>query len=265
MPSFKEYKPVIEIPKLVSLDIIDLNRRLRKRKNRTGTNLWDILPNDVIPHIVKHKIKLDFDRKWDYDFVVSKYNSNYEHNSLNEIALSILNKNNWDYKSYLYEQKKGQSICDDYYDEYTNKLIFEFLIKNLEDNINNNLNFEYLNYFKEYTKKEVILKRFDVGKTYYRTFKNTGTNETIKIPFTIIEREDIVSIGKDCKGTIIAVIDGTDIKIKLRLNYEDDKKKKEDDKLYINEYAELHLCLNKKLREYLEDNNLKVIRYRINA
>ena len=265
MPSFKEYKPVIEIPKLVSLDIIDLNRRLRKRKNRVGTNLWDILPDDVIPHIVKHKIKLDFDKKWDFDFIVSKYNSNYNHNTLNEIALNILDKNNWDYRTYLNERTKRQAICDDYYDEYTDKLILDYLIKKLQEDIENNLNFEYLNYFKEYTKKEVILKRFDVGKTYYRTFKNKETNETIKIPFTIIEREDIVSIGKDCKGTIIAVIDGTDIKVRLRLNYVDDKKKKDDDNLYLNEYVELHLCLNKKLREYLEDNNLKVIRYKINA
>ena len=46
MPSFKEYKPVIEIPKLVSLDIIDLNRRLRKRRKKMGTNLWNVLPDD---------------------------------------------------------------------------------------------------------------------------------------------------------------------------------------------------------------------------
>ena len=60
MPSFKEYKtPIVVIPKLVSLDIIDLNTRLRKRHKRIGTNIWDLLPDDVIPHIAKHKIKLD--------------------------------------------------------------------------------------------------------------------------------------------------------------------------------------------------------------
>ena len=264
MPSFKEYKPVIEIPKLVSLDIIDLNKRLRKRRKKMGTNLWNVLPDDVIPHIIKHKIKLDFDRKWDYDFVVSKYNCNYDNNTLKEIALSILNKNNWDYKSYLYEQKKGQSICDDYYDEYTDKLIFDFLIKKLQEDIENNITFEYLNYFKEYTKREVILKKFEIGKTYYRTFKHTKTKEAFIVPFTIIEREDIVSIGKECKGVITAIIIGTDVKVRLCVNYDEDKKK-DDNNLYLNEYTEISLGLNKDLQRYLEDNNLKVIRYRINA
>jgi|DEB0MinimDraft_10_1074344.scaffolds.fasta_scaffold09149_5 hypothetical protein len=265
MPSFKEYKSVIEIPKLVSLDIIDLNKRLRKRKNRTGTNLWDILPDDVIPHIVKHKIKLDFDKNWDYDFVVSKYNCLYDHSTLKHIAINILDNKKWDWESYLYEQTKCQSICDVYFDEYTDKLIFDFLITKLQDDIENNLNFEYLNYFKEYTKKEeVILKRFDVGKTYYRTFKNKETNETIKIPFTIIEREDIVSIGFECKAYITAVVDGTDIKVRLCVNYEIDRKKNRF-RLYLNEYTEISLGLNKDLQKYLEDNNLKVIRYRINA
>jgi len=265
MPSFKEYKPVIQIPKLVSLDIIDLNRRLRKRYKRVGTNLWDKLPDDVMSHIVKHKIKLDFDRNWNWDFVVSKYNSNYDQKTLKQIAFNILDKNNWDYLSYLKQKTKGQAICDDYYDEYNDKLIFEFLIKNLEDDINNNLNFEYLNYFKEYTKKEVILKRFDVGKKYNRTFKNTRTNEIIKIPFTIIERENIVSIGMDCKAGITLLIDGTDIKVRLCVNYEEDKKKKDDDYLYLNEYTEFSLGLNKNLQRYLEQNDLKIIRYRINA
>lgn len=51
---------MVKIPKLISLDIIDLNWRLRKRQKRIKTNLWDLLPDDVIPHIVKHKVKMDF-------------------------------------------------------------------------------------------------------------------------------------------------------------------------------------------------------------
>jgi len=266
MPSFKEHKPkFIVIPKLVSLDIIDLNKRLRKRHRRVGINLWDMLPDDVIPNIVKHKIKLDFDRNFNWDFVVSKYNSNYDHNSLIQIAFNILNNNNWDYISHLKEKTRGRAICDDYYRECNEKIILEFLIKNLEDDIQNNLNFQYLNYFKQYIKKEVILKRFDVGKRYYRTFKNTKTKENIKIPFTIIEREDIVSIGFENKAGITAVIDGTDVKVRLSVNYEKDKKKKDDDNLYLNEFVEISIWLNKDFKRYLDDNNLKIIRYRINA
>ena len=72
MPSFKNQEPMIELPKLISLDIIDLNKRLRKRKNRIGSNLWDLLPDDVMPNIVKYKVKMDFDSKWDYNLIVSK-------------------------------------------------------------------------------------------------------------------------------------------------------------------------------------------------
>ena len=254
----------INIPVLISLDIIDLNKRLRKRKNRIGTNLWDLLNDDIKPHIIKHKIKLDFDEKWDYDFVVSKYNCNYDHKSLKHIAFDIFQDKNWDYRDYLNEKTRGQAICDDYYDVYIDKIIFECLIKNLEDDINNNLNFEYLNHFKEFTKKEVILKRFDVGKKYYRTFRNIETKETIKIPFTIIEREDIKTIGKECKAVITAIIDDTDVKVRLIINYEEDKKRNDDNNLYLNEYTEIYLGNNKDLTRYLEDNNLKVIRYRIN-
>ena len=266
MPSFKEYKtPIVVIPKLVSLDIIDLNKRLRKRKNRIGTNLWDLLPDDVIPHIAKHKIKLDFEEKWDWGFVISKYNSNYDHKSLKYIAFNIFKDKNWDYIDYLKEKTRGLAICDDYYDGYNDKIIFEFLITNLQADINNNLNYEYLNYFKEYTKPEKILKRFHIGKTYYRTFKNTETKETIKIPFTITKRDDVKSIGLDCRGHFTAVIDDTDVDIRLAINYEIDKKKKDDNNLYLNEYTNIYLGANKKLEKYLKHNNLKIIRYRIDA
>ena len=265
--SFKEYRPpIVAIPKLISLDIIDLNKRLRKRKRRLGINLWDSLPDDVIPNIIKHKVKIDFNSKWDNDLIISKYNSLYDHSTLNQIAIKILNDNNWDYKGYLKEQIRGEALCDDYYDKFCEDKIYEFLIKNLQEDINNNLNFEYLNYFKEYTKKEIVLKRFDVGKTYYRTFKNTETKETIKTPFTITKRDDVDTIGLDCKGHFTAVINGTDVKVRLCINYEIDKKLRDDENnLYINEYTNILLGGNKKLEKYLYQNNLKIIRYRINA
>lgn len=252
---------MVKIPKLKSLDIIDLNKRLRKRKNKITNNLWDLLPDDVIPHIVKHKVKMDFNNKWDWDFIVSKYNSLYNNNTLKEIAIKILNDNNWDYKDYLREKQKNISICDDYFDKDIENKILEYLILNLQDTNN----FDYLNYFKKYTNKEVVLKRFDVGKTYYRTFKNTNTGQIIKIPFTITERDDVKIIGLECKGYFTAVLDGTDVYVRLAVNYEIDKKKKDDNNLYLNEYTNIYLGLNKELEKYLNQNNLKVIRCRINA
>jgi len=251
----------IKIP-LISLDIIDLNKRLRKRKNRIGSNLWDMLPDDVISNIVKYKVKMDFNSKWDYDFIVSRYNSLYDYNTLNHIAIKILDDNDWDFRDYLKEKKKGVALCDDNYDDFCQEKIFEFLILNLQDKSN----FDYLEYFKEYTKREVILKRFDVGKTYYRTFKNIDTKETIKKSFTITERNNINIIGLECKGHFTAVLDGTDVYVRLAVNYEIDKKKRDTgDSLYLNEYTEIYMGGNRKLDRYLKDNNLKIIRYRINA
>jgi len=251
----------MKIPNLISLDIIDLNKRLRKRQKRVS-NLWDMLPDDVIPNIVKHKVKMDFNSKWDYDFIVSKYNSLYDYQTLNHIAIKILDDNNLDFRDYLKEKKKGVALCDDNFDDFCREKRFEFLILQLQDKSN----FDYLNYFKEYTKKEVVLKRFNVGKKYYRTFRDTNTKETIKIPFTITERNDINTIGLECKGHFTAVVDGTDVNVRLAVNYEIDKKKRDDaDNLYLNEYTEIYLGGNKELEKYLQQNNLKIIRYRINA
>jgi hypothetical protein len=261
MPSFKNQEPMIELPKLISLDIIDLNKRLRERKNRIGSNLWDLLPDDVMPNIVKYKVKMDFDSKWDYNLIVSKYNSLYDYNTLNHIAIKILDDNDWDFRDYLKEKKKGVALCDDYYDEFCRERLFEFVIFKLQEK--GDLN--YLKYFNEYTKKEVVLKRFKVGKTYYKTFKNIDTKETIKIPFTITKRDDVITIGIECKGHFTANIDGTDINVRLTINYEEDKKRKDDDNLYINEYTELTFCKNRDLERYLKYNNLKIIRYRMNA
>jgi len=88
--------PSFEIPKLVSLDIRDLNKRLRKRKIEQ-TNLWDLLNDDIMPHIVKYKVKMDFNDYWDRDFVLSKYNSLYNSNSISVIASNIIDSNNWDF------------------------------------------------------------------------------------------------------------------------------------------------------------------------
>ena len=82
----------IVIPKLVSLDIIDLNKRLRDRYKQPKQNLLDILPDDVMKIIIKHKISYDFHDEYDWDFVKSKYNSLYNCSSIYEIAEDIINE-----------------------------------------------------------------------------------------------------------------------------------------------------------------------------
>lgn len=233
---------MVKIPKLISLDIIDLNRRLRKRQKRIKTNLWDLLPDDVIPHIVKHKVKMDFNNKWDYDFIISKYNSLYNSHSINNIANELIRDNNWKFKFI-----DPNPYDDANYNCRLEKAKIDFVREKLKDTNN----FDYLNYFKKYTNKEVVLKRFDVGKTYYRTFKNTNTGQIIKIPFTITERDDVKIIGLECKGYFTAVLDGTDVYVRLAVNYEIDKKKKDDNNLYLNEYTNIYLGLNKELEKYL--------------
>tara|TARA_R110002049_G_scaffold155863_1_gene320810 strand:+ start:2704 stop:3462 length:759 start_codon:yes stop_codon:yes gene_type:complete len=247
-----------EIPELIQLDIIDLNKRLRKRRKIEQNSLWDLLPDDVMPHIVKHKVKMDFDDDWDYNFVISKYNSLYNPSSLSVIASNIIDSNNWDFTF------NDPCPYDDSYGNYKyreEKDMIRFVIEKLE----NQNNLDYLNHFKKYTKPEVVLKRFDVGNTYYRTFKNTETKQTIKIPFTITKRDDVKTIGLDCKGNFTAVIDDTDVDVRLSVDYEEDKKKKDDNNLYLNEYTNIYLGANKKLEKYLKQNNLKAIRYRIDA
>lgn len=251
--------PSFEIPKLVSLDIRDLNKRLRKRKIEQ-TNLWDLLNDDIMPHIVKYKVKMDFNDYWDRDFVLSKYNSLYNSNSISVIASNIIDSNNWDFTF------NDPCPYDDSYGNYKyreGKEMIKFVIEKLE----NQNNLDYLNHFKKYTKKEVLLNKFVVGNTYYRTFKNKKTGNIIKVPFTITKRDDMKCVGLDyLKALITAKIDDTNVSIRVNVFHEEDKKNKNNENgLYLNEYIEYYKGNQNDLEKYLEQNNLKTIRYRIDA
>ena len=232
------------LPALIKLDIIDLNKRLRERYKKRKSNLLDLLPDDVLRIIVKHKVNYDFDDEYDYDFVKSKYNRLYTSFSLNSISFKIIQDNNW---KFIFKDPKPYE--DGNYDYRKRASEIDFVKQKL---IDSNNNFDYLKYFKRYLKK-IIEKKFIVGNTINRSFKNKTTKEVITIPFTILRRED---------DYMIAEIEGTNIEVYLNINFEENIKEDEEN-IYLKEYA--NFTMNKDLEKYLKEKNLKVIRYLINV
>ena len=193
----------IVIPKLVSLDIIDLNKRLRDRYKQPKQNLLDILPDDVMKIIIKHKISYDFDDEYDWDFVKSKYNSLYNCSSIYEIAEDIINEKKW---KFIFNDPMPYDDAN--YSFRLDKAKLDFVKNKMIENETSN--FDYLTYFKRYLKKEVLLKKFEIGKTYHKSFKNKNTKETINLPFVIVEIQKL-HFG----NYIIANISNNDVVTKI--------------------------------------------------
>ena len=246
MPSFKNQEPMIELPKLISLDIIDLNKRLRKRKNRIGSNLWDLLPDDVMPNIVKYKVKMDFDD--------NKYNILFNQYALFKIANELIENNNWNYK---FIDPNPYDDCNYYYRKEKAKLDF------VKEKLNDSTKFDYLNYFKTYIKKEKATKKFEIGNTFNRTFKSIKNNEkkTITITFIITDRKKIYENYE----YFVAKVSGTDVYIKSNIILDWVNISNDDNYVYYKEFSTLDLRENNNFNKYMKDNNLYIIRYRLDC
>ena len=246
MPSFKNQEPMIELPKLISLDIIDLNKRLRKRKNKIESNLWDLLPDDVMPNIVKYKVKMDFDDN-EYNILFSQY-------SLFRIANELIENNNWNYK---FIDPNPYDDCNYYSRKEKAKLDF------VKEKLNDSTNFDYLNYFKTYIKKEKATKKFEIGNTFNRTFKSIKNNEkkTITITFIITDRKKI----DENYEYFVAKVSGTDVYIKSKIILEWVDISNDDNYVYYKEFSTLDLRENNKFVKYMKENNLYIIRYRLDC
>jgi len=246
MPSFKNQEPMIELPKLISLDIIDLNKRLRKRKNKIESNLWDLLPDDVMPNIVKYKVKMDFDD--------NKYNRLFNQYALFKIANELIENNNWNYK---FIDPNPYDDCNYYYRIEKAKLDF------VKEKLNDSTKFDYLNYFKTYIKKEKATKKFEIGNTFNRTFKSIKNNEkkTITITFIITDRKKI----HENYEYFVAKVSGTDVYIKSNIILDWVNISNDDNYVYYKEFSTLDLRENNNFNKYMKDNNLYIIRYRLDC
>jgi len=246
MPSFKNQEPMIELPKLISLDIIDLNKRLRKRKNKIESNLWDLLPDDVMPNIVKYKVKMDFDD--------NKYNRLFNQYALFKIANELIENNNWNYK---FIDPNPYDDCNYYYRIEKAKLDF------VKEKLNDSTKFDYLNYFKTYIKKEKATKKFEIGNTFNRTFKSIKNNEkkTITITFIITDRKKIYENYE----YFVAKVSGTDVYIKSNIILDWVNISNDDNYVYYKEFSTLDLRENNNFNKYMKDNNLYIIRYRLDC
>ena len=246
MPSFKNQEPMIELPKLISLDIIDLNKRLRKRKNKIESNLWDLLPDDVMPNIVKYKVKMDFDD--------NKYNRLFNQYALFKIANELIENNNWNYK---FIDPNPYDDCNYYYRTEKAKLDF------VKEKLNDSTKFDYLNYFKTYIKKEKATKKFEIGNTFNRTFKSIKNNEkkTITITFIITDRKKIYENYE----YFVAKVSGTDVYIKSNIILDWVNISNDDNYVYYKEFSTLDLRENNNFNKYMKDNNLYIIRYRLDC
>jgi hypothetical protein len=235
----------IVIPKLVSLDIIDLNKRLRDRYKQPKQNLLDILPDDVMKIIIKHKISYDFDDEYDWDFVKSKYNSLYKSSSIYDIVEDIINEKKW---KFIFNDPMPYDDAN--WSFRHNYAMLDFVKNKMIEN--ETTNFDYLKHFKRYLKKEVLSREFEIGKTYHKSFKNKNTKETINIPYVIIERE---------RNHIIANVINTDVNFRSHIDKDYITKKEDDNNIYLKEYFKLDLEQNKEFAKYLKDNNLSVRSY----
>ena len=247
----------IVIPKLVSLDIIDLNKRLRDRYKQPKQNLLDILPDDVMKIIIKYKLSIDFDDGYDGMFIRSKYNSLYDPDTIYKIANNIIFDKKWNFDF------KPKNIYDDFSHLKLNKAKLDFVKNKLHETETSN--FDYLTYFKRYCKNEIFLKKFEIGKTYYKSFKNKNTKETINLSFVILERQKLHFGNHIYYYDIIANISNTDVKFRSRIDNEYLSNLEDDNNIYFKECSRLTLRDNTEFAKYLKDNNLSVIRYNFDS
>jgi hypothetical protein len=229
----------IDMPKLVSLDIIDLNRRLRKRRKNI-TNLWDLLPNDVMPYIVTHKFNMDFNPKDNYNF--NKLYIKYETKE------GIIEKIYKDYKCKMSADVKRSIDWIDGFGEW-NRLMMAEKAKCVFEIIKGKTNFDYLYYFTRYLKKEVFNKKFKVGSNYYTNLNNINTNENIKVGFTITEINDDILYVK--------LLDGDDKILRLPILF--NLKKEDDENIYYDQYTKLYDEENYFKKNNLKSHNRKII------
>jgi|TARA_Y100000389_G_scaffold25195_1_gene21875 hypothetical protein len=249
----------IEIPKLISLDIIDLNKRLRNRyreHKQLMQNYLDILPYDVMKLIVNHKIRIDFNSDYDSIFVRKVFNGLYEPDTIYKIAFTIICNKALDF------QFKPEREYDDFNQLYMNKAKLDFVKNKLIETETDN--FDYLKYFSRYVKTEVISKRFEIGNVYHKAFKDRNTKIRTIIPFVIIERQKIL-FGDITYYDIIANIINTDVVFRSRIVNEYQYDLEDDKNVYIIECSKLKLQENPALSKYLKDNNLSAVRYNIES
>lgn len=222
-------------------------------------NLLDILPDDVLKIIIKYKLSYDFDDEYDTDYVKSKYNSLYEPDTIYKIATDIIfdKKWNFDFKPKIPYDIVSRIIW--------NKAELDFVKNKLLET--ETTNFDYLKYFNRYLKREVFLTKFEIGKTYYKSFKNKKTKEKINLPFVILERRKLDFGYHHNYYDIIANVINTDIKFRSRVNNKYLSKLEDDNNIYIKECSTLLLTLrdNAEFAKYLKDNNLSVIRYNFDS
>ena len=191
---------------------------------------------------------MDFD---DYNIVKYKYNKLYIPHTLNIIANKLIEYYNWNYK---FIDPNPYDDCNYYSRKEKAKLDF------VKEKLNDSTNFDYLNHFKRYTKKEIAIKKFEIDNTFNKTFKNKQNN-TITITFIITDRKKIYENYE----YFVAKVSGTDVYIKTNINLEWIDKKEDDNNVYYKESSRLDLRENNNFNKYMKDNNLKIIRYNLDC